>query len=49
MQSVDPKLLNLGSSQYMTFGGTGTTATVTIPISCYKDDMKTKLVLTPGI
>ena len=48
--SVSANDLALGAGQSMTFGGTsstGTKATVTVPIDCYKAD-GTKAVLTPN-
>jgi hypothetical protein len=50
LKNVDPNLLTLGSGQTMTFGSvttTGTPATVTDEIACYKED-GTMVVLTPG-
>jgi hypothetical protein len=47
LASVSSDKLTLSSSQSMTFGGTSSTADVTTPIDCYKDD-GTKVVLQPN-
>jgi hypothetical protein len=48
LQGVALNKLNLGSGQSMTYGGTGSTATVDNEIACYKDDGTSRVVLTPN-
>ncbi len=47
LTTVDASALALGAGQSMTFGGTGSTATVTVPVVCYKSD-GSKVILTPN-
>jgi hypothetical protein len=48
LSGVSSDKLTLGSGQSMTFGGTGSVATVTTAIECYKEGGSSKVVLTPG-